>query len=127
MSHRTGLSRGVLLLALLCAASFGAIVRVAVGYDDAHVTCVLHGFYGGSSTTDSSFWSRIQDGCSTPSRKCEILSFGVQRGYIDVYGSGLCNAWSTSWGDYTECAGAARVTDVPAFNQHTHAFDPYCG
>src|SRR4051812_43058007 len=65
MTHRTGLSRGVLLLALLCAASFGAIVRVALAVDNYHVTCVEHGFYGGASTTDGSFFSRVDSGCST--------------------------------------------------------------
>jgi hypothetical protein len=127
MSHRMGLSRGVLLLALLCAASFGAIVRVAVGYDDAHVTCVEHGFYGGSATNDGSFFSRVNDGCSTPARRCAITSYGVERGYVEISGPGLCSAWSQTWGSYTECAGGARVSDVPAFSEHTHAYSPYCG
>ena len=127
MSHRTGLSRGVLLLALLCAASFGAIVRVAVGYDDAHVACVEHGFYGGGSSTDNSFYARIYDGCSTAYKRCAVMSFGVERGYVEVSNGGLCNAASVTWGSYTECAGAAKVYAPAAFSQHNHSYSPYCG
>ncbi|WCB92522.1 hypothetical protein DSM104299_01218 [Baekduia alba] len=127
MSHRMGLSYGVLLLALLCAVSFGAIVRVAVGYDDAHVTCVEHGFYGGGSTTDSSFFARVYDGCSTTYKRCAITSYGVERGYAEIYTGGLCNAWSQTWGSYTECAGGAKVYAPAAFSQHTHSYSPYCG
>ena len=127
MTHRTGLSRGVLLLALLCACSFGAIVRVAAGYDDAHVACVEHGFYGGGSTTDNSFFARIYDGCSTSYKRCAIMSYGQERGYAELLNGGLCNAWSQTWGNYTECAGQAKVYAPAAFSSHNHSFSPYCG
>src|SRR4051812_46652280 len=92
MTRKTGLSRGVLLLALLCAASFGAIVRVALAVDNYHVTCVEHGFYGGSSTTDGSFYSRVDSGCSTTYKLCAITSYGVERGRAEALTSGTsCN------------------------------------
>src|SRR4051812_612115 len=112
MSKRTGMSFGVLLLALLCAASFGAIVRVAAAGDNIHnPTCgIWHGFYAGTSATDGSFFSRMDAGCSSAARHCGILAFGSEIGSVEVYdGSTTCNAWSRTWGNFTECTSGAHV------------------
>lgn len=114
------LSFGVLVLALLCAFSFGAIVRVATADPSYHVTCVAHGFLGGDYPTDGSFFSRVDDGCSAPYRDCGIYSYGVYRGDQWVGPGTLCSAWSRSFGDYTECAGSAYTYDQGVFSAHFH-------
>ncbi len=116
---------GLLLLALLCAFSFGAIVKVAsaVSY---HVTCVAHGFVEGGSQTDGSFFSRIDSGCGSPWRKCYIYANGVVRGSEIAYDSAICNAWSRDYGDYTECTGQARTYDPGVFSDHFHNAPNWC-
>jgi len=57
-------------LALICAVSFGAIVRRAFA-DDYHTNCVGHGFVHGSSQTDGSFYSRVASGCGSGWRSCD--------------------------------------------------------
>jgi hypothetical protein len=126
MSHRTGLSRGVLLLALLCAVSFGAIVRVALAGDNNHVACVEHGFYSGSSNTDGSFFSRVYAGCGSSDRYCALIdgsnpSHWVLFGSTETYNTtGTCNTWSSDYGSYQECTAVARVNDPGVFSQHDH-------
>jgi hypothetical protein len=127
MSHRTGMSRGVLLLALLCAVSFGAIVRVALAGDNYHVTCVEHGFYGGSDTTDGSYFARVNAGCSSTYRYCGIMAGAYEVGSDELYTStGTCNSWSRTYGDYTECVGGANLNDPGSFSQHYHLFSGSC-
>jgi hypothetical protein len=121
MTKRTGMSRGVLLLALLCAVSFGAIVRVALAGDNYHVACVEHGFYAGGSATDNSFFSRVSAGCGSTVRHCGINAFGTEVAYLEVYdGSTTCNAWSRTWGDINECTAGAHVNDPGVFSTHDH-------
>jgi hypothetical protein len=124
MTHRTGTSFGVLLLALLCAASFGAIVRVAVAGDNFHApTCGIgHGFVSGSSATDGSFFSRMEPGCNSTERYCGVLAFGGEVGYVTTYGTtGTCNAWSRTWGNFDECTSGARVASYPGIiSMHDH-------
>jgi hypothetical protein len=121
------LTSGLLLLLLLAAFSFGAIVKVALA-DSYHVTCVGHGFVAGSSETDGSFFSRVETGCGSSDRYCAILSYGVLRGAQEVYGTTTtCNAWSRDFGDYTECAGSANVYDPGVFSQHSHLAPNWCG
>jgi hypothetical protein len=111
----------VILLALLCAFSFGAIVRVATADSSYHSTCgVGHGFVEGGSPTDGSFFARVDEGCGSNYRECSIYSYGVWRGTTATLGATLCSAWSRSFGDYTECAGAAYSYDPPAFSSHFH-------
>jgi hypothetical protein len=114
------LPRGVLLLALLAACSFAAIVRIALA-DNYHVTCVGHGFVSGGSETDGSFFSRIDAGCGSTYRVCAIYSYGVFRGSQTAADStSLCTAWSRDFGNYTECASAARLTNPGVFSEHYH-------
>jgi hypothetical protein len=120
-----GLSRGIVLLALLCAFSFGAIVKVALA-DSYHTTCVGHGFVEGGSQTDGSFFSRVEAGCSSTYRTCAIYSYNTFRGSSTAYDSGTCNSWSLDFGSYTECASSARVYDAGVFSEHTHNAPNWC-
>jgi hypothetical protein len=124
---RNELSRGLVLLAVLCAFSFGAIVKVAFAVDY-HVTCVGHGFVSGGSLTDGSFFSRVDAGCGSTYRNCAIYTGGVFQGDQTVFDSGTtCNAWSNSFGTLTECASTAHVSDPAAFSDHVHLPSNWCG
>ncbi|MCW2985972.1 MAG: hypothetical protein JWR63_3542 [Conexibacter sp.] len=120
-----GLPVGLVLLALICAFSFGAIVKVALA-DSYHTTCVGHGFVEGGSTTDGSFFSRVDAGCGSSSRSCDIYSYNVLRGSQTTYGGTMCNAWSRDFGNYTECAGSARTSDPGVFADHFHYAPNWC-
>jgi hypothetical protein len=122
------LSGGVVLLALICAFSFGAIVRYASA-DNYHVTCVGHGFVSGASESDGSFFSRVEHGCSSTSRTCAVYTYGSYQGSQSQYDSGSdCSAWSRDFNpSLTECASAAHVTDPAAFSAHAHAAPGWCG
>jgi hypothetical protein len=111
-------------LALICAVSFGAIVKLAFA-DDYHVTCVGHGFLNGASTTDGSFFSRVENGCGAGWRSCDLYVSGVHLGGITS--SGSCNAWSRTYGDYTECHGTSHTEFTPYFNDHVHKSSNWCG
>lgn len=118
---------GLLLLALLCAFSFAAIVKVALAAEY-HTACVGHGWVAGSSASDGSFFSRVEPGCGSTSRECKIYNWGVFVGsqYVGD-GSSTCSAWSRDFGTYTECASYARLYDPAAFTEHNHTPDNYCG
>jgi hypothetical protein len=116
---------GLVVLALICAFSFGAIVKVATA-DSYHVTCVAHGFVEGGSQTDGSFFARVDAGCGSPWRTCAIYSYNTVRGSQTAYDGGVCNAWSRDYGDYTECAGSARVYDPGVFSDHFHYAPNWC-
>jgi hypothetical protein len=121
------LTRGLVLLTLLCAFSFGAIVKIALA-DNYHVTCVGHGFVSGGSESDGSFFSRVEPGCGSSYRYCAIYSYGVFRGSQEIANtSSTCNAWSRTWGDYTECAGSANVNNPGVFSSHSHNAPGWCG
>jgi hypothetical protein len=111
----------LVLLALLCAFSFGAIVRVALA-DSYHTTCVGHGFVAGGSQTDGSFFSRIENGCSPTYRECAIYTGGSWQGSQATYdSSSICNAWSRDFGSLSECASSAHVNAPGVFSSHVHA------
>jgi hypothetical protein len=114
------------LLALLCAFSFGAIVRVALA-DSYHTTCVGHGFVAGGSQTDGSFFSRIETGCGSTTRQCAIYSGGSYIGSQVATGGSMCNAWSRDFGNYTECASSAHVDNPGVFSDHVHTAPNWCG
>jgi hypothetical protein len=127
MTRRTGLPLGLVLLALLCAFSFGAIVRVALA-DSYHTTCVGHGFQAGGSTTDGSFFGRVDNGCSSTYRSCALYTYGSWIGSQAVADSGsTCSAWSRDYGNYTECASSTHVYDQGVFSDHTHFASNWCG
>jgi hypothetical protein len=125
MTHTRRLTTPLLLMTLVCAFSFGAIVRLAFA-DDYHVTCVGHGFVHGSSQTDGSFFARVETGCGSGTRSCDLYVSGSYIGGMSV-GNATCNAWSRDFGDYTECHGTAHLTFVPNFNEHVHKASNWCG
>jgi hypothetical protein len=116
----------LILLALACSFSFGAIVRVAVA--DYHTTCVGHGFVHGDSLTDGSFFGRVEPGCSSTLRNCYLYTYGSYIGGQTVTGStATCNAWSRNFGDYTECASTTHVDSAGVFSSHVHKAANWCG
>jgi hypothetical protein len=116
-------SRGrmdLMLLAAICAFSFGMIVKVALA-DSYHVTCVGHGFVTGGSVNDGSFFSRVEPGCSAVYRYCGLKVSGSTVGSQEAYGnSGNCNAAGRDFGDFNECLAAADVYDQGVFSEHNH-------
>jgi hypothetical protein len=116
---------GLVVLALVCAFSFGAIIKVATA-SSYHVTCVAHGFVEGGSQTDGSYFARVDSGCGSTWRTCAIYSYNSYRGAQIAYNSGVCNAWSRDFGDYTECAGSADVYDPGVFSDHFHYAPNWC-
>jgi hypothetical protein len=115
------------VLAVLAAFAFGALVHVAAA-DHYHTNCVGHGFVHGSSTTDGSFFSRVETGCSSTYRRCSIYSGGVWRGEEITPNTGTtCNAWSNSFGSYSECGSYANVYDQDVFSAHNHLAHNWCG
>ena len=127
MSQPKGVPLGLVLLALFCAASFGAIVTVARA-TSYHTACVGHGFVEGSSQTDGSFFSRVETGCGSTYRDCEIWISSTGVGSQQAYGTGgTCNAYSRDFGDFTECHGNARVYNQDVFSYHQHNAPNWCG
>ena len=116
----------LLVLALVCAFSFGAIVRVAVA-GHYHVACVGHGFVHGNYTTDGSFYGRVEAGCGSTLRNCHLYTYGSYIGGQTVTGStAMCNAWSHSFGSYTECASTTHVDSRGVFSSHVHKAHNWC-
>ena len=117
----------LVVLALLCSASFGAIVAVAYA-DDYHTTCVGHGFVHGASQTDGSFFGRVEPGCGSTNRICPLYTWGSIIGYEAVSGTtATCNAWSRTFGDYTECASTTHTNNPGVFSDHVHKASNWCG
>lgn len=123
--HPPGLSpRAIAALIICCAFSFGAIVTFAFA-NDYHSNCVGHGHLHGSSWTDGSFFSRVEAGCGSGSRRCDIYVWGGYVGGLSV-GAATCNAWSRDWGSYTECASTAHTKFLPYFGEHVHKASNWC-
>ena len=115
------------LIVLLTGFIWGAAVRVALA-DHYHVACVGHGFVHGDSTTDGSFFSRVEAGCGSTYRQCEIYSNGAFKGSTSVSNSSsTCNLWSRSLGNYTECASTAHTYSAGVFSNHVHKAHNWCG
>jgi hypothetical protein len=116
-----------MLLAVICAFSFGAIVKVALA-DSYHVACVGHGFDAGSNASDGSFFGRIEAGCGSSYRECDLYNYGGFIGGSSVYGAGgMCNAWSRNFGNFNECASTTHVYDAGVFSDHVHLAPNWCG
>ncbi len=115
----------LIALALICAFSFGAIVKLAFA-DDYHVNCVGHGFVHGGSQTDGSFFSRVEAGCGSGWRSCDIYVSGSYVGGLLV-GASTCNAWSRSFGTFTECHATSHTEFPPYFGDHVHKASNWCG
>jgi hypothetical protein len=125
MTETRRLTPSLLALALVCAFSFGAIVKIAFA-DDYHVTCVGHGYVHGASQTDGSFFARVESGCGSNWRSCDIYVWGNHIGGLTV-GDAMCSAWSRDYGDYTECASTAHVEFNGQFSEHVHKASNWCG
>ena len=125
MSQRRRLTPTLLALTLACAFCFGAIVTLAVA-DDYHTTCVPHGYVHGASQNDGSFFGRIDSGCGSGSRSCNLYVWGTFVGGYSV-GNSTCNAWSRDFGSYTECASTTHTTFSGVFNEHVHKASNWCG
>ena len=121
------LTTPLLLLVLLCAFSFGALVRVAFA-DHYHVACVGHGFVHGNSLTDGSFFARVDAGCGSTLRTCDLYTSGSWIGGVSVGGTtATCTAWSIDYGSsYTECASTAHVASSGVFSSHVHRASNWC-
>ncbi len=118
----------LLVLALICAFSFGAIVRVAVADVSYHTACVGHGFVHGGSLTDGSFFGRVEPGCGSTLRNCHLYTYGSHDGGQTVTGtSATCNAWSRTFGDFSECASTTHVDSQGVFSNHVHKASNWCG
>lgn len=117
----------LVVLLLLCAVSFGAIAQVAWASHHYHVTCVPHGFVHGDSTSDGSFFSRVEYGCSSEARRCAIYNYGNFIARVIVGGTSTCNAWSRNYGTYRECASSAHVEYYGVFSEHGHLAANWCG
>lgn len=114
-------------IALLAAFSWGAAVRVALA-DHYHTNCIAHGLVHGSNTYDGSFHSRVETGCGSVSRRCEIWEGGIYVGGTSVVqATAVCNTWSQSFNyPAAECLGIAKVRgDILA--EHPHRAHNWCG
>jgi len=123
---RPAMPLGVLLLLLVSAFSFGAITRLALA-GHYHSNCVGHGFVHGSSTSDSSFFARVEHGCGTGTKRCAIYTWGSLRGDLTVGGTSTCNLWSHSLGTLSECGSTAHVYYAGVFSDHVHKAHNWCG
>src|SRR3954471_18375648 len=95
------LSPRLLLVIVLTSFLWGAAVKAALA-NHYHVTCVGHGFVHGDSTSDGSFFARVEAGCGSSVRECSLYPYGSFVGTSRVTGSTVtCNFWSRSAGDYT--------------------------
>jgi hypothetical protein len=122
------LTTPLLLLVVLCAFSFGAIVRIAIADVSFHTTCVGHGFVHGDELSDGSFFARVDPGCSSTFRTCDLYTYGFFDGGQAVSGTNsYCNAWSRNFGEVSECASTAHVYDAGVFASHIHKASNWCG
>jgi hypothetical protein len=116
-----------LIVILLSGFVWGAVVRVALA-DHYHVNCVGHGFVHGESTTDGSFFARVEQGCGVTLRTCDLYTNGSFIGGQVVSAAGTtCNAWSRNYGSYSECASTAHVYARDLFGEHVHKAHNWCG
>src|SRR5688500_12838478 len=87
------ISPRLLLIFVLMGFAWGAVVKVALA-SHFHVACVGHGFVHGDSTGDGSFFARVEAGCGSTRRDCELFTYGSFIGGSTVTGtSGTCNFW----------------------------------
>ena len=100
---------GLIVLALVAAFSFSAIVTTALANHFHTVNGIGHGFVHGSSTTDGSFFSRIDS--HTPSygfwADCTVYGNGgltTIASDSQAYGA-TCNAWSGGTGLWNSLKG----------------------
>jgi hypothetical protein len=126
-SRTSRLTVPLLVLLLACSFSFGAIIKTALAVSY-HVTCVGHGFVEGSSQTDGSWFSRVEQGCGSTYRYCEVDQGSTALGSEEAYGTtgGTCNAWSRTFANFSECQGAAWTSNPGVFSYHGHNAPNWC-
>lgn len=86
-----------------------------------HTNCVGHGFVHGSSTTDNSFFARVEGGCGNPGSKvCRLSQEGstYRSASIGAGSNGTCNVWNNGIGG--ELSSYATVDFNGVFASHTH-------
>jgi len=110
------------LSALALALTTSPSAAQAVEY---HTTCVGHGWVAGASPSDGSAFSRIETGCGTTTRSCDLYNWGTFKGG-QATSTTTCNAWLPDYCACTECASYAKLTFSAAFSQHNHTPDGYC-
>lgn len=127
-THRVApVSPRFLLVVVLTGFLWGAAVKVALA-DHYHVACVGHGFVHGDSTSDGSFFARVEIGCGSTLRRCNLYTNGSYIYGVTVADTGTtCNAWSRSAGNYSECASTAHDYASGVFSDHVHKAHNYCG
>jgi hypothetical protein len=114
------------LVLVLMGFAWGAVVKVALA-SHFHVACVSHGFVHGDSTGDGSFFARVEAGCGSTRRDCELFTYGSFVGGSTVTGtSGTCNFWSRSAGNFNECASTAHTYASGVFSNHVHKAHNFC-
>jgi hypothetical protein len=115
-----------LIAILLTGFVWGAAVRVALA-DHYHVNCLGHGFVHGEVSYDGSFFARVEQGCGSTLRRCELYTNGSFIGGQVVAATGTCNAWSRNYGNYSECNSTAHVYAKDVFSEHVHKAHNWCG
>jgi hypothetical protein len=119
------ISTRMLLLVAVTGCLWGAVVKVALA-QHYHVTCVAHGFVHGESTTDGSFFARVESGCGAGVRECKLYVYGSLIGSQTASGSTTCNFWSRSAGSFSECGSTAHTYASGVFSSHVHKAHNYC-
>jgi hypothetical protein len=121
----TGISPRVLVIVLCTGFLWGAAVKIAMA-EHYHVACVGHGFVHGDSTTDGSFFARVESGCGGGARECKLYTNGSHVGSLTTTGGTICNLWSRNFGNFTECASTAHTWGSGIFSSHVHKAHNYC-
>ena len=68
----------MLVLVLCTGFLWGAAVKIAIA-EHYHVACVGHGFVHGESTTDGSFFARVEAGCGGGVARMQALHVRLAR------------------------------------------------
>jgi hypothetical protein len=123
MSH-TSVPRGVVLLALLAALSFGSMTQLAFANHWHTVNNRAHGLEHGSSTSDGSFFGRTYGYYIGDTNYCYVgdVDRGLNYGTV-TYNADLCSVWS--WAYYVtidECRGVTynEVSGYNGISGHNH-------
>lgn len=126
-------ARGV-LIALLAAFVFGLVIKAAFAVEYHTVSGLPHGWVGGESASDGSFFARADGRGTGLGSVCYIDSAdhpfpsSPTRGYTLEFAA-LCNAWSNDFftDSPTECHWRAYVGNGSPVAVHHHVADNYCG
>lgn len=114
---------GAVRAAVLAALTLAAMVAFSgtATANHYHTNCVGHGMVHGSSTTDGSFFARVEGGCSDPGMKtCSVRtgSLVYATSYIGTGNPATCNQWSNYC--CAEQSSYATVDFNGVFSSHSH-------